>query len=86
MKLKKVDYEISEELYSVNCVLQMLMQQYEGKIPNDVMESIEKAIILADRHLGKEFIPKMDIIDMKLVFVAFDMDTIKDLENIKNKQ
>lgn len=84
MKLKEVEYEISEELYSVNCVLQMLMQQYDGKIPEDVIQSIEKTICIADKYLGKDFIKEMDITNMKLVSkVTFNMDTIKDLEKYK---
>lgn len=84
MKLKDVDYEINEELYSVNCVLQMLIRQYDRKIPEDVMHYIEKASNIAENHLGKDFIKEIDITDMKLVSrVTFDMDTIKDLEKIK---
>ena len=77
MKKKEVDYEIDENLYTVNSILQMIMQQYDEKIPEDVMETIEKASVLADQHLGKNFIPKADIEDMKLISrVTFDMDSI----------
>ena len=78
MKLKQVDYEISEELFATSCMLKMLISEYDGKIPNDVMESIEHSIVLADRHLAKDFIPDADIKDMKLVSrITFDMDSLK---------
>jgi len=84
MNLKEFDYEVNEDLYAVNTILIMLMQQYDRKIPDDVMEQIEKASVLADKHLGKDFIPNMDIEDMKLVSrVTFNMDTMKDLEKSK---
>ena len=55
-----------------------LLQQYNQKVPEDVLESIEKASILADNHLGKDYIPKADIHSMKLISrVTFDMDTIE---------
>ncbi|MBR3325249.1 MAG: hypothetical protein IKG14_04305 [Clostridia bacterium] len=77
MKKKEVDYEIDENLYTVNSILQMIMQQYDEKIPEDVMATIEKASVLADQHLGKNFIPKADIQDMKLISrVTFDMDSL----------
>lgn len=41
MKLKEVDYEISEELFATSCMLKMLIDEYDEKIPNDVIESIE---------------------------------------------
>ena len=84
MKLKQVDYEISEELFATSCMLKMLSSEYDGKIPNDVMESIEHSIVLADRHLAKDFIPDADIKDMKLVSrITFDMDSIKELIKIR---
>lgn len=84
MKLKQVDYEISEELFATSCMLKMLSSEYDGKIPNDVMESIEHSIVLADRHLAKDFIPDADIKDMKLVSrINFDMDSIKELKKIR---
>lgn len=84
MKLKQVDYEISEELFATSCMLKMLSSEYDGKIPNDVMESIEHSIVLADRHLAKDFIPDADIKDMKLVSrITFDMDSIKELKKIR---
>ena len=84
MRKKEVDYEINEDLYAVNSVLQMLIQQYDRKIPEDVLDSIERASTLADEHLGKDFIKDADILDMKLVSrVAFNVDTTKDLEKSK---
>ena len=84
MKLKDVDYERNEELYSVNCVLQMLIRQYDRKIPEDVMHNIEKASNLAENHLAKDFIPEADIDNMKLVSrVTFDMDSIEELQKIR---
>lgn len=81
MRKKEVDYEINEDLYAVNSVLQMLIQQYDRKIPEDVLDSIERASTLADEHLGKDFIPEADIQDMKLISrVTFDMDSIKDIK------
>ena len=87
MKLKQVDYEISEELFATSCMLKMLSSEYDGKIPNDVMESIEHSIVLADRHLAKDFIPDADIKDMKLASrITFDMDSIKELKNVRKRR
>ena len=88
MKLKEVDYEISEELFATSCMLKMLSNEYDGKIPKDVMESIEHSIVLADRHLAEDFIPDADITNMKLVSrITFDMNSLKELEKIrKNKK
>lgn len=84
MKLKQVDYEISEELFATSCMLKMLSSEYDGKIPNDVMESIEHSIVLADRHLAEDFIPDADITDMKLVSrITFDMNSLKELKKIR---
>ena len=78
MKKKEVDYEVDEKLYTLNSILQMLVQQYDQKVPEDVIETIEKASMLADNHLGKDYIPKADIQDMKLISrVTFDMDSIQ---------
>lgn len=85
MKLKEVDYEISEELFATNCMLKMLINEYDGKIPNDVIDSIEHSLVLAEKHLAKDFIPEVDIDKMKLVSrVTFDMDSIKRIR--KNKK
>ena len=85
MKLKEVDYEISEELYATRCMLNMICNEYDEKIPEDVIESIEKTIYLVDKHLGKNFEPEVDIKDMKLVSrVTFDMDSIKEI--VKNSK
>ena len=69
-------------------MLKMLSNEYDGKIPKDVMESIEHSIVLADRHLAEDFIPDADITDMKLVSrITFDMNSLKELEKIrKNKK
>ena len=84
MKLKEFDYEISEELFATSCILKMLCDEYDGKIPNDVIESIEHTINIADKHLAKDFVPHVDIQDMKLVSrVTFNMDTEKELEQIR---
>ena len=53
MKLKEVDYEISEELFATSCMLKMLIDEYDEKIPNDVIESIEHSLVLAEKHLAK---------------------------------
>lgn len=85
MKLKQVDYEISEELFATSCMLKMLSSEYDGKIPEDVIESIEHAIFIADKHLAKEFKTE-DIKKMQLVSrVTFDMDSLKELEK-RNKR
>lgn len=85
MKLKEVDYEISEELYATRCMLNMICNEYDEKIPEDVIESIEKTLYLIDKHLGKNFEPEVDIKDMKLVSrVTFDMDSIKEI--VKNSK
>lgn len=77
MKKKEVDYEVNEDLYTLNSILQMLMRQYDQKVPEDVIETIEKASVLADKHLGKDYIPRADIKHMKLISrVTFDMDSI----------
>ena len=87
MKLKEVDYEISEELYATRCMLNMICNEYDEKIPEDVIESIEKTIYLVDKHLGKNFEPEVDIKDMKLVSrVTFDMDSIKEIVKNSKKQ
>lgn len=84
MKLKEVDYEISEELFATSCMLKMLIDEYDEKIPNDVIESIEHSLVLAEKHLAKDFIPEVDIDKMKLVSrVTFDMDSIKELKNVR---
>lgn len=84
MKLKEVDYVISEELFVTSCMLKMLCNEYDGKIPREVMESIEHSIILSDKHLAKDFEPIADIKDMKYVSrVTFDIDSIKELEKIR---
>ena len=85
MKLKEVDYEISEELFATRCMLNMICNEYDEKIPEDVIESIEKTLYLIDKHLGKNFEPEVDIKDMKLVSrVTFDMDSIKEI--VKNSK
>ena len=85
MKLKEVDYEISEELFATSCMLKMLINEYDGKIPNDVIDSIEHSLVLAEKHLAKDFIPEVDIDEMKLVSrVTFDMDSIERIR--KNKK
>ena len=86
MKLKEVDYEISEELYATRCILNMICNEYDEKIPEDIIESIEKSIYLVDKHLGKNFEPKVDIKNMKLVSrVTFDMDSLKEIERNSKK-
>ena len=86
MKLKEVEYEISEELYATRCMLNMICNEYYEKIPEDVIESIEKTIYLVDKHLGENFEPEVDIKDMKLVSrVTFDMDSLKEIEKNRKK-
>lgn len=81
MKLKKFDYTISEELFTTSCMLKMLCNEYDEKIPKDVMESLEHTILLADKHLAKDFEPIADIKEMELVSrVTFDMDSIKEIK------
>ena len=81
MKLKEVDYEINEELFITSSILKMLSNDYDSKIPEEVMKSIDHTICLADKYLAKDFIPEADIKKMKLVSrISFDMDTIKDVE------
>ena len=87
MKLKEVDYVVSEELFATSCMLKMLINEYGGKIPNDVIDSIEHSLVLAEKHLAKDFIPEVDIDKMKLVSrVTFDMDSIKELKNVKKRR
>lgn len=87
MKLKEVDYEISEELYATRCMLDMICNEYDEKLPKDVIESIERSIYLVDKHLGKNFEPKADIKDIKLVSrVTFDMDSLKIEKIVKNSK
>lgn len=84
MKLKEVDYEISEELFATSRMLNMLCNEYDEKLPEDVMDSLEHTIVLVERHLEEDFIPEVDIKDMKLVSrVSFDMDSIKELEKTR---
>lgn len=86
MKLKEVDYKLNEELFTTSRMLNMLCDAYDGKLPQDVMESLEHTIVLAERHIEKEFIPEVDITDIKFLSrVTFNMNTKKELKKYKEK-
>lgn len=86
MKLKEVDYVISEELFATSRMLNMICDAYNGKLPKDVMQSLEHTILLAERHIEENFIPKVDIKDIKFLSrVTFNMDSLKELKKYKKE-
>ena len=87
MKTKVVNYKMNNELYITSQILNMVCDQYDGKLPDDVMDSLEHTINIAEKHIEKDFEPSVDIKDMQLITrVTFDMDSINKKKEIKTKK